>query len=244
MATPFVAGLAALVFREAPQLSAYQVRSIILGSIDAKSALTSRVSTGGRVNAYKAIVNAKAQSGAAPWTPSYTPEYKSSRSIASESAASPVAGCGLVKAIMSNNSGGGAGGSSATDLIVILCMVSLPLVVALRLRSKQSVQAPSLSRRTTERYDVSKKASIQLSNQTIDITTQDLSMGGISFKADTALAKGQIVKLKFNDSEAEQVEAEVVWCSKTKEYGLKFLNISESIKFEIQSWTQGLVPTN
>lgn len=34
MASPFVAGLAALVVREAPQLSAYQVRSIVLASVD------------------------------------------------------------------------------------------------------------------------------------------------------------------------------------------------------------------
>ena len=40
MATPFVAGLAALILREAPQLSAYQVRSIVLGSIDTVTALS------------------------------------------------------------------------------------------------------------------------------------------------------------------------------------------------------------
>ncbi len=55
MASPFVAGLAALVIREAPQLSAYQVRGIIMSSVNTFSDLNGKIATGGRVNALKAI---------------------------------------------------------------------------------------------------------------------------------------------------------------------------------------------
>jgi thermitase len=244
MATPFVAGLAALVSREAPQLSAYQVRSIVLASIDSVSGLSGKVSTGGRVNVYKAIVNAKAQVNTAAWSPSYSPDYKSSRSVASEDPVGAAAGCGLVKAVMNNSEGGGAtGGGSISDLLVILSILSLPFVVALNLRRKPEQEVAAVTnRRAFDRFDVSKKVSLHLADQIIDITTKDVSLGGISFKGDMSLQKGQVLKVKLGDSETEHVDAEVVWCSKTQDYGLRFLNISESIKFEIQSWTQGLVP--
>jgi len=76
MAAPFVAGLAALAIREAPQLSAYQVKGIILGSIDYKVSLNNRVQTSGRVNALKSIQGAVNNAQTISWNPTYSPEYK------------------------------------------------------------------------------------------------------------------------------------------------------------------------
>lgn len=247
MAAPFVAGLAALVIREAPQLSAYQIRSVVVASVDVFSTLAGKVNGGGRVNAQKAISNAKAQNSVAAWAPSYTPDYKTNRSIASgaDSGSAAPAGCGLVKALID---GGGAGGSASggavSDYAMVLALVLLPIVIAVNLRARGTRTAPVVNRRFFDRYMISKKAVLEVCGQIISVTTEDISLGGISFKgaADAALMKGQIVSVKFNENSAEQIEAEVVWCSKTQEYGLRFINLSEEIKFEIKSWTRGLVP--
>lgn len=56
MAAPHVAGLAGLIKSKNPALSATQIKDIILGSVEAKSSLSGKVVTGGRVNAYNALM--------------------------------------------------------------------------------------------------------------------------------------------------------------------------------------------
>jgi subtilisin family serine protease/putative cell wall-binding protein len=55
MASPHVAGIAALLLARKPGLSAVQLKSAIMGSVDVKSALTGLCVTGGRVNARGAL---------------------------------------------------------------------------------------------------------------------------------------------------------------------------------------------
>ncbi|WP_074368944.1 S8 family serine peptidase, partial [Methanoculleus chikugoensis] len=55
MATPHVSGLAALVKAADPSLSTSQIKQTILSTVDAKSSLTGKVATGGRINAYRAV---------------------------------------------------------------------------------------------------------------------------------------------------------------------------------------------
>jgi subtilisin family serine protease len=55
MATPHVAGVAALVWSAYPELTHYQVKQRLLGSADPLSAFTSRTLTGGRLNAAKSL---------------------------------------------------------------------------------------------------------------------------------------------------------------------------------------------
>ena len=247
MATPFVTGLAALILREAPQLSAYQVRGIILGSIDAVTGLSGKVATGGRVNVYSAITNAINSSSTASWSPSYEPDYKASRSPASDAGgtASP-AGCGLVKAIIDSEGGGGAGGAAgnAADIFLVLTVLLLPLIVALNLRAKEVVARVSMAdRRVFQRFALAKQATLQIAgDHQVNITTADISLGGISFSSAAGLEKGQIIEVKFDDG-AQSVRAEVVRCGTNGVYGLKFLDVSDDVKFEIESWTQGLAPS-
>jgi len=56
MATPFVAGLAALIWSKEPSLSYLQVKDRILNSVDVLPQLSGKVKTSGRINAYKALV--------------------------------------------------------------------------------------------------------------------------------------------------------------------------------------------
>ena len=56
MATPHVSGVAALVKSVNQSLTAVQIKNIILSTVDVKSSLTGKVSTGGRLNAYRAVV--------------------------------------------------------------------------------------------------------------------------------------------------------------------------------------------
>ena len=55
MATPFVAGVAALLWAERPDATASQIKQAILESVDAVTSLNGKVATGGRLNAYKAL---------------------------------------------------------------------------------------------------------------------------------------------------------------------------------------------
>ena len=56
MATPFVAGLAALIWSKEPSLSYLQVKDRILNSVDVLPQLSGKVKTSGRINAYKALI--------------------------------------------------------------------------------------------------------------------------------------------------------------------------------------------
>lgn len=55
MATPFVAGVAALVLAQNPTISVDDLRALLLKSVDPVPALKGKVSSGGRINAAKAV---------------------------------------------------------------------------------------------------------------------------------------------------------------------------------------------
>ncbi|MEJ2169108.1 MAG: S8 family serine peptidase, partial [Desulfobacterales bacterium] len=59
MATPHVAGLAALIKAHNPALTATEIKALILGSVDSKAAWTGVVATGGRINAASALAALK-----------------------------------------------------------------------------------------------------------------------------------------------------------------------------------------
>jgi subtilisin family serine protease len=56
MATPHVSGVAALIKAVNPSLTSEQIKNIILSTVDVKSSLSGKVASGGRLNAYKAIL--------------------------------------------------------------------------------------------------------------------------------------------------------------------------------------------
>jgi subtilisin family serine protease len=56
MATPHVSGVVALVKSVNPSLTAVQIKNIILSTVDSKDSLNGKVASGGRLNAYKAVL--------------------------------------------------------------------------------------------------------------------------------------------------------------------------------------------
>ncbi len=85
MSTPIVSGVAALVAAYYTDFNAVQIKGTILGSVDLKPSLHGKISSGGRVNAYRALaslvpasaLNAAAQSGTTvvlEWTDNSTGE--------------------------------------------------------------------------------------------------------------------------------------------------------------------------
>ncbi len=67
MATPHVAGAAALVFSQDAQATPATVRQALLGSVDAKPSLSQTTASGGRLNAHRALLTAAGET--APTTP-------------------------------------------------------------------------------------------------------------------------------------------------------------------------------
>ena len=62
MAAPVVSGVAGLIWSHYPHLTHLEVKNAILNSVDKLNSLNRKVSTGGRVNAYKALTAAAGQS--------------------------------------------------------------------------------------------------------------------------------------------------------------------------------------
>ncbi len=238
MAAPFVAGLAALAIREAPHLSAYQIKGIILSSVDTKTSLYNRVQTSGRVNALKSIEGAVSSVRAFSWSPAYSPVYKvESRDIASESGGAG-GGCGMVQALgtSAGGSASGFGGADVVNVLAILIMMLLPLTYAAKLRAPKTKYVRQYSR-----FEVAKQMQIKIGDQVVDLISNSVSLGGFSFSKNLALDKGQKIKVKLN-AESE-VDAEIVWNRENNSYGVKFAEITDAVKREIESWTVGLAPS-
>ena len=99
MAAPFVAGLAAVIFRESPLLTGYQAKSIIIESGDELSGKSAeRLISGKRINALNTVENAIEQRDQLAFQPNYSPVYKQgARDLASTLDFVPGFGCGRVE---------------------------------------------------------------------------------------------------------------------------------------------------
>lgn len=239
MAAPFVAGLAALVIREAPQLSAYQVKGIILANVDYKSGLYGKVQTSGRVNVLKSINSAISNIGTSPYYPTYSPEYKvDSRSVASDSGGGGGGGgCGMVQAL-AQSGGAGSGMMELFNICSIIFMMMVPVYIAMALRTKK----PSYVRKH-DRFALAKDIQIKMNDQVLSLVSNSVSVGGFSFSKNLSIDKGQKIKVKIADH-VEEVDAEVVWNRENNCFGVKFSAITEALQREIEQWTAGMLPTS
>ena len=235
MAAPFVAGIAAYAWREAPQLTGYQVKQLVMASVNTKASLANKVSTQGRVNALNLINLAKSSVAVLASQPAYKPNY-SSLDLASESAKS-AGGCGLVKAITGAGGDGEGGGSLfAIGLTLFVCLLPFGVWLTFYMMSPQS-------RRKYERFSVSSDIKVKLGDREIVGHMNSLSQGGLSFAAQDMLEKGSLVTMKISNPSGEgeiEIQGRIVWSEEKKAYGVAFQNASQGVFERVLGWTRKL----
>ena len=250
MAAPFVAGMAALVLREAPQLTGYQVKNLLFNSSEQLNQLSGRVVTSARINSLDLILAAQSEANVA----SYQPPYQKSRapaSASSDGSTTAGGGCGTVSTTIASQmlgsqssgwTGKGSGGSPITGFIVGL-LFSVPMMVWLALRKK----APTEQRRKHERFVMHSTVKVKAGDRELVGQVNTVSLGGISFDADAMLDKGGIVSMQITSPDGKeqiQVEGQVVWNENNHSYGVQFAETKEGVKSMIQNWTRKLVKAN
>jgi subtilisin family serine protease len=236
MATPFVSGMAALALREAPTLSGYQLKNLILDSANPVNGLTAYVSSGARINSLNLIQTAQATAATAAYQPTYKPSYLADRAPASEGGA--VGGCGLISTAVLSGPGGG-GIPPIAGMVAGLLLV--PLLVWRTLRSRDPKQ-----RRRFDRFKMSSEIRVMVGERELVGSVNTISLGGLSFNADAALEHGGIVTMQIQSpdgTEVVQVQGHVVWNEKNAAYGVQFDNAREGVLAMIQDWTAGLMKT-
>lgn len=189
MSTPFVAGLAAMVVREAPQFSGFQVKEEILGSVDTTSGANSTTLTRGRVAFENTVGNAQANKSAPTFQPDYDPDYSYfSRTFASTDAT--AVGCGRVKDVYKNKFDI-KDERSISDIglakkIVFMLLFLIPFIAALVAK----VLARKKQKRQFLRAKVSLSGDLCFQGMNIPVNIDDISAGGAGVSAkDTSLLK-------------------------------------------------------
>lgn len=241
MATPFVAGMAGLAFREAPSLSGYQMKQLILQTAQQNGYLNGLVSTSARIDALYLIQTSQQMVSTASAQPSYKPSYLSERSPAAD-AAGGGGGCGLVKAVTQNGPGSGNGsGGAPIGIIVGLLLIPLAVWQVLRVRS-----ADPKDKRRYDRFKMSSEIRVQVGDRELVGAVNTISEGGLSFNTDQALEKGGIVTMRIQSPDGHEVievSGQVVWCEKNQAYGVQFANAKQGTLAMIRDWTSGLIKT-
>jgi len=245
MATPFVSGMAALAMREAPYLTGYQIKDIMLAKATAISSLLGKVSTSARINSYNLIVEAKAQANVQASQPDYSPLYQAdARGLASE-ATPPKAGCGLVSTALLKGPGNNADGFSGAGVMAGLFLLPVILWVVLRQRAKEKEKAADpAGRRKFDRFRMDSDIRVMVGDRELVGALKTISVGGASFSADEALEKGGIITMKIaspDGKELVEVQGQVVWNEANQAYGVQFAGAQQSTLNMIQKWTQGLM---
>lgn len=239
MATPFVAGLAAAMLREAPQLTGYQISNLLLNSGANFSALLAKTISGNRVDGLNSVMASKSQVSAMADQPNYVPVNLQSRGLASET--TKAGGCGLV-GLMARGGTPPTGPGQGWALVVGLSL--LPLVVWQVLRRREPVGA---NRRMHERFVMKSDIKLNVGGRELVGHMNTISTGGLSFQADALLERGGIVSLMIKSPDGgEQIEVQgkIVWNEANNAYGVAFQGAKDGVLSSIRNWSSSLVKAN
>jgi subtilisin family serine protease len=186
MATPFTAGLAALMVQEAPHFSGFQLKRDIIASVDTFSSLSERMVSGGRVNFLSAVNLAIANSGEATFLPDYTPNYDySSRDLASLSDGDDGGfGCGRVKNLYEHQNNQIERSSMTLNQVFALALLFMPFLALAYFRKKMK------NKRRYKRYQVEFDGVLKTqSGEAIEVEVVCFSIGGAGVRIKKAGAK-------------------------------------------------------
>jgi hypothetical protein len=226
MATPFVAGVAAMMLYEQPAMFGYQLKQLILSSSQRINSLTNRASTQARINVYNAVLAAK---GATVDT-SQPAVAAQSVSLASE-APEMQGGCGLVKGIQTPPTPWQTG--------AVLLVLLAPIGFALWMRARDPRQ-----RRRYERYKINSEVRLEVGGRELVGSVSSISLGGVQLNTEALLERGGVVSMTIRSPDGQneiKVEGQVVWSEEQKRYGVAFANAGEGQLGQIAQWTRGLM---
>lgn len=239
MATPFVAGAAALMLVEQPTMLGYQVKSIIQQTGHNASDLFNKVSTESRLDVADAV-NAAKVATVDQDQPVYTAS-SADRAMASNIASG---GCGMVVEKLSQDiRKGGAGGSplgapSLLHIFIVMMILGLPLMV-LNLMKNRTPE----SRRRHERYEVNTEVKVRVGDRDLVGSLSSISMGGAKVNVDSLLEQGGVVNMSITTPDGKDqidIQGHVVWCEEKKAYGVQFEENQEKALGQIGQWTTAL----
>lgn len=246
MATPFVSGMAALAMREAPLLTGYQIKDIIIAKATNLSSLLGKVSSAARIDSYRLITEAKIQSSIVASQPDYNPSLQSESRSAASTEAAPKAGCGLVSTALLKGPGTpGDGGWNRGGAMAGLFLLPVIVWAVLRQRALEKARvADPAGRRKFERFKMDTGIRVMVGDRELAGSLKTISLGGASFCADEALEKGGIITMKISSPDGKdiiEVQGQVVWSESNQAYGVQFAGAEQATLSMIQKWTAGLM---
>ncbi len=232
MATPFVAGIAALMVRESPSMNGYQVKQLIMDSSESVASLSGKVSTGSRINVYNSILSAMSSPVSAS-QPSFD-ETSAMRAPAGRGE-SGAAGCGRVGSVGENV----APEMKNLGFFLVLLVMFLPVFLNVYLRSRKTDP-----RRRHTRYQISSSVTLKVGDRELVADVSTISLGGAQVNTQALLDQGGIITMTIASPDGKdqiQVQGKVVWREECKSYGVQFANAEETALAAISRWTQSLV---
>lgn len=237
MAAPYVAGLAALMKLNQPNMMSYQIRDIIQSQSDFSAYLAGKVHTEGRVNMNNTVQAAKFAS-----VMTSQPPYSISEGMRSlDSSEAQQGGCGLASKVYSDFQNQKGKGMRAINTFVLMGLLLLPAVVLLVRRMK----SPACQRRY-ERYEIDSSVRLKVGGQELVGQVSSISLGGVQVNTEALLENGGVVSMKISSPDGTdviEVQGKVVWSAEKKAYGVQFADTSSQTLNSITQWTRGLSKT-
>jgi subtilisin family serine protease len=248
MATPFVSGMAALAMREAPFLTGYQIKNIMLAKATSVANLLGKVATASRINSYDLIAAAKMDASVQASQPDYSPLYQTDSRGAASDTASPKTGCGLVSTALLKGPGSKVDGFGGAGAMAGLLLLPVIVWAVLRQRAKEKEMAAAAvdpaGRRKFERFKMDSDIRVMVGDRELVGSLKTISLGGASFSAEEALDKGGIITMKISSPDGRdmvEVQGQVVWNEANQAYGVQFAGAEKRTLSMIQKWTTGLM---
>jgi Tfp pilus assembly protein PilZ len=233
MATPFIAGVAALVLREKPSMNAYQVKQLILTSANSATSLSGKTTTGARAN-FANPINAAKITAVSSSEPSFN--LDAARQPASDGS-SGSAGCGLVSSMTREGGEPPTPFGQLVEIMMSIVLLTAPLVVGLFLRNRVDGRA----RRKHERFQFKSTVSMKVGDRELKGEITTISVGGVQVNTDQWLEEGGVVTMSIRSPDGKdeiQVDGKVVWSEERKSYGVAFANAEDSTRAVISRWTK------